>query len=317
MLQRDVTSADGTVIRAYWSPAAHTSCAGPAGASDASTIVLIADLGELVPDVWRAQIEHLGRPGAGSPGARSAGARFVTWEFRGTRRAGAEPPPGRYDVSAHLEDLCAVLQAAGIQPDQPFSILGSGVGVRLGLEAALAMPQRISGLVLIGGAAGWRYAWLCRASWLAARIAQSALQTASPARKRRIAVLDVATRGIDRAMRLADMSLREPSGDATTPALALEAIARTLRELGTAAVMDQAGQIKQPTLVLCGADDPRMPAAMAFQLARRLEHSWVMVVPRSASRLAHELPDLVNLELERFFATLPKSSLPKSSSPKS
>jgi 3-oxoadipate enol-lactonase len=294
--QREVASADGTVIRAYWSPVPEEASA------TVPTVVLAADLAESVPEVWRPQVEYLG----------TTDMRFVAWEYRGTRRVGAVPPSKRYDVAAHLEDLCAVLQSAGVGPDEPFSIIGSGVGVRLALEAAQLMPQRVSGLVLIGGAAGWRYQWLCRASWLAAVIARQAVDHAASKRRSRqlqASVFAALTQGVDQVMQLAEMSLLELHGsDADSkPFEALDAIAASLRELGTQPVLEQAGQIKQPALVLCGERDPRMPSTLAHQLARRLEHSRVVIVPRSTSRLAFELPDLVNLELERFFADLKKA----------
>lgn len=276
-LQRhDVTSADGTAIAAYWSPAQETAT-GP-------VVVLAADLAESVPDVWRPQLAYLS--------SHRRGLRFVTWEYRGTGASSA-PAHGRYDVAAHLEDLCAVLTAAGVGPERPCIWVATGVGVRLALETALTMPERVGGLVLIGGAAGWRYQWLCRTAWIASVLAQR-----GETKRHRAALVAAATHGVDQLMHFAEMSLLDQAAE---PIGTLQAVARSLGELGTQGVVEQARGIEQPALVLCGEGDPRMPAALAHQLGRHLRRSRVMIVPRSSSRLAARLPDLVNLEIERFF----------------
>ncbi len=274
LIRGRVKSADGTEVVAHWSPASDDGEARP-------TIVLAGDLAEAVPDVWRPQLDYLGR--------NDADLRFVTWAYRGT---GSSAPGDRHDVAAHLEDLWAVLRGAGLSPDDPIVIVASGVGVRIAMEAALAHEERIRGLVLIGGAAGWRYRLLCRASWLAARLAAS-----SEHKRHRAALVRAATHGVDRMMHLAEMSLVHRGSE---PARTLRAVAASLNALGTERVVDQARRIEVPALVLCGERDPRMPAALAHQLARHLNRSRVLIVPRTTSRLAARLPDLVNLEIERF-----------------
>lgn len=264
-------SADGTLIRAHWSPKSNEGLE--------PTLVLAADLGEAVPEVWRPQVEYLS-------------ARFITWAYRGTHAgASSAPPSRRYDVAAHLEDLCAVLAGAEVAAEAPFALMGAGVGARVALEAALMMPQRVRGIVLVGGAAGWRYDWLCRASRVGVAVAKRMVDRGKP----RQLLLTAVTHGVEKAMQLSDRTL---------PVDALDAVATNLRELGTQPAIDQAARIDTPALVLCGAEDPRMPAACAQQLARRLERSSVTIVPRTTSRLAAELPDLVNLEVERFLAEL-------------
>ncbi len=275
-----VRSADGTQLAAFWSPPA------AAGASP-MVVVLAADLAETVPEVWQPQLEYL-------RGHRRA-PRFVAWDYRGTGSSDA-PTHGRFDAAAHLEDLWAVLVAAGVPADVPVVFLATGVGVRIALEAALALPERVRGLVLIGGAAGWRYHALCGASWVAAVVAERERQ-----RSERAALVSAVTRGVDRAMHLAEMSLLDPG---TEPLGALRAVASSLRSLGTGPVVEHARRIQQPALVICGETDPRMPPALAHQLARHLTRSRVLIVPRASSRLAARLPDLVNLEVERFLDQL-------------
>ncbi len=307
--RHEVRSADGTVVRGYWSEAASpASRRSRTSLSGVSTLVLAGDLAETVPDVWQPQVDYLA----------GMGLRFVTWEYRGTRRAENGAVAGdRYDVAAHLEDLRAVLRTAQAE-DERTCLVASGVGVRIAVEAALAMPELVHALVLIGGAAGLRYELLCRASWFATRVAQRVLgagpldetQPAQLPGRPQLALVEAVTRGVDRVMRFGEMSLVEPAviRSDPSPLAPLEATSTSLRRLGTAPIVQQAARVEQPTLVLCGDSDPRMPAAMAHQLARRLPRSWVRIIPRSGSRLAVELPDLVNLEIERFLNALPPSA---------
>lgn len=66
------------------------------------------------------------------------------------RRGFGETPPSSTEYG-HLEDLVAVLdQQAGAQPAW---LVGSSMGGLLALECALAHPERVAGLVLIGPAA--------------------------------------------------------------------------------------------------------------------------------------------------------------------
>ena len=79
-----------------------------------------------------------------------------------------------------------------------------------------------------------------------------------------------------------------------------QGIAATLAALGTSAVLGRAHRLRAPALVLSGQDDVRMPPALVHQLARRIPRSEVAVIRGAGTRLAAELPDLVNLRLERF-----------------
>jgi pimeloyl-ACP methyl ester carboxylesterase len=66
----------------------------------------------------------------------------VAYDRRGF---GEVPPAGR--PFTHVDDLLAVLDAAS--PDAPAWLVGSSMGGGVALDAALAAPERVAGLVLI------------------------------------------------------------------------------------------------------------------------------------------------------------------------
>ena len=80
-------------------------------------------------------------------GARlgAAGRDVVAYDRRGF---GDVAPPDR--PFRHVDDLLAVLDA--VSPDAPAWLVGSSMGGEVALDAALAAPERIAGLVLLAPA---------------------------------------------------------------------------------------------------------------------------------------------------------------------
>ena len=60
-------------------------------------------------------------------------------------RFGEVPPAGR--PFRHVDDVLAVLEA--VSPDAPVWLVGSSMGGGVALDAALAAPERVAGLVLL------------------------------------------------------------------------------------------------------------------------------------------------------------------------
>lgn len=84
---------------------------------------------------WRAVAERLS----------AAGHEVLAYDRRGF----GDSPPARDAGFTHLADLDAVLTAAG---PEPAWMVGSSMGGLLALDAALTMPDRLAGLVLIAPA---------------------------------------------------------------------------------------------------------------------------------------------------------------------
>lgn len=74
-----------------------------------------------------------------------AGARVILYDQRGHGRS--ERPADGYRVADAVEDLCAILDALGVH--RPVYVAGNSYGGILAARMAVAVPERVAGLVLI------------------------------------------------------------------------------------------------------------------------------------------------------------------------
>jgi len=126
----DVTSADGTRIRAWTNDAE-----GP-------TLLLCNGLGTN-PHAWPALL---------SP---DCGVRVVSWNHRGV--GGSERPRDsrRVGIDAFVEDALAVLDHAGVAS---CAVAGWSIGVNTAFELAVVHPSRVSGIFAVAGVPGGTFA---------------------------------------------------------------------------------------------------------------------------------------------------------------
>ena len=121
-----VRSADGTVVRA-WS-------------NEAQGLPLVVSNGlGSVPAAW---------PALADPGC---GFRALTWYHRGTLGTPRPADPGRVRVEDHVDDLVAVMDAAGVERAV---VAAWSIGVNVAFEAALRHPDRVAGLLAVAGVPG-------------------------------------------------------------------------------------------------------------------------------------------------------------------
>ena len=125
-----VRSPDGTVLRAWDNGA------------DGVPLVVSNGLGS-VPGAW---------PALADP---ACGYRAVTWYHRGTLGSARPADPGRVRVEDHVDDLFAVMDAAGVERAV---LAGWSIGVNVAFEAALRHPDRIAGLLAVAGVPGGTFA---------------------------------------------------------------------------------------------------------------------------------------------------------------
>ncbi|MBW2456508.1 MAG: alpha/beta hydrolase [Deltaproteobacteria bacterium] len=289
LVRRHAQSADGTTIAYY------VGGAGP----DAPALVVAGGLAGH-HGVWRHQLAYLGDR-----------FRFLTWDYRGLYRSEAPRPAGaRFGITAQLDDLRAVTEAAGLER---FSLLGWSVGVQIAAEAFHALPGRVESLVMICGTAGrpldvatghrrWRRAWIGE------RLRRTVRTTArAPGLLNRASRSWLGRRALAQTLR--GFGLLGPTvGDEVLAEIVegldevdVESYAETLYALAGHDATAVLASIDVPALVLAGGQDPFAPAALAHQLARQLPCSEVLIVPSGRHFLFLEYPELVNLRLERFF----------------
>ncbi len=121
----DVRSVDGTLLRAW----------GNGGTGPA---VLISNGLGTNPYAWPALL----RP--------DNGLNVIGWNHRGT--GGSErPASGQIDMTAHLEDMEAVMRDAGVDSAV---VVGWSIGVNVAFEFAVRYPERVSGILAVCGVPG-------------------------------------------------------------------------------------------------------------------------------------------------------------------
>jgi pimeloyl-ACP methyl ester carboxylesterase len=126
----DVTSADGTVLRAWTNDAP-----GP-------SVLLCNGLGTN-PYAWPALLRH------------DCGVRVVSWNHRGVGGSQRPADPDRVGIDAFVEDAVAVLDDAGLDSAV---VAGWSIGVNTGFELAVRHPDRVTGLFAVAGVPGATFA---------------------------------------------------------------------------------------------------------------------------------------------------------------
>ncbi|GAA1727677.1 alpha/beta hydrolase [Aeromicrobium alkaliterrae] len=121
----DVRSEDGTLLRAW----------GNGGSGPA--VLLSNGLGTN-PYAWPDLLQP------------DNGLQVVGWNHRGI--GGSErPASGRIDMDAHLEDMVAVMDDAGMDSAV---LIGWSIGVNVAFEFAVRYPERVTGILAICGVPG-------------------------------------------------------------------------------------------------------------------------------------------------------------------
>jgi pimeloyl-ACP methyl ester carboxylesterase len=126
----DVTSADGTVLRAWTNDAP-----GPA-------VLLCNGLGTN-PYAWPSLLR------------RDCGVRVVSWNHRGVGGSQRPLDLDRVGIDAYVEDALAVMDDAGLDSAV---VAGWSIGVNTAFELAFRHPKRVTGLFAVAGVPGATFA---------------------------------------------------------------------------------------------------------------------------------------------------------------
>jgi len=97
----------------------------------------------------------------------------VSWYHRGLGGSARPADPTRITVGDHVADLEAVMDAAGIQRA---ILLGWSVGVNVAFEFARAHPERVAGILAVGGVPGGAFRVLFGPSGLPRQLREPAGQ---------------------------------------------------------------------------------------------------------------------------------------------
>lgn len=231
--------------------------------------------------------------------------RAVTWHHRGL--GGSERPAdeSRITLDDHADDMLAVMDAAGL--DRAL-VVGWSVGVGVALEVARRAPERVAGLMLLGGVAGGGFRVLPSAT---PDVLQRGLATVSAWLLRVVGppvagVVSLLPRGLDA---LGDTGGPEVAAMTPPPVRTLAEVAREFARhdwtwfsrLVLAAGAHGAvpvDEVRVPATVVAGEFDTIAPVEEMAALAAGLPDGHLVRVPGSHF-LPLQYPELLRAELTR------------------
>jgi pimeloyl-ACP methyl ester carboxylesterase len=203
----------------------------------------------------------------------------ITWDLRG--HGGSESPadPECYFAAQALDDMQALLDTLGVTR----GVLGGhSLGGYLSLSFALAHPDRVAGLILIGTGPGFRKdaardAWNQRAHTTAERLSEKGLAA------------------------LGDSSELHREAHADVQGLVLAAKGTLTQR--DAHVIDGLPGVLVPALVIVGENDRNFLAAADY-MAGKIPAARKVVIPEAGHAPNVDQPERVNAEMTAFLAGL-------------
>lgn len=218
--------------------------------------------------------------------------RVLAVDFRGHGRSAAAA--GRWSMRSFADDLRRVLDGLGIEQAV---VGGLSAGAIAALHLALAEPERVSGLVLIGASAGSERAWP-RLKYQAL-LALYGSTGAGPWLRRRVIELafspDFRIRSGDVVQRWADSAAELPPD---TVRRSVQAV------LNRPALWHRLGDVRVPALVIAGTEDAAIPLPDARRLADRLPRARLEAVEGAGHVVTLERPGEVSRLLLDFLGEL-------------
>ncbi len=242
--------------------------AGPEGAP---VVAFINSLGTTI-EMWDAQAQAL-----------AGRYRVLRYDARGHARSPVMDAPATIETLA--DDLAGLLDALGIARAH---VIGLSIGGMTAQAFAATRPDRVHGLVLMATSAYVPQGWAERAALVRDK-GMGAIVDAVMARW-----FTPAFEHTPLAMALRERFLQiDPRGYAVC--------------CGVISAMDlrpSNAEIRAPTLIIAGADDPSTPPAMSEDIRSRIPDAELVVLPRAAHILAIERADRVNQHLAGFLDAL-------------
>lgn len=206
--------------------------------------------------------------------------RVLRYDLRG--HGGSEVVPGPCTMADLADDVLSLLDERRVER---FSYLGVSIGGAIGQQLALTVPERLDHLAVVASAA--RFAdppsWRVRA----AQVREQGTEVLVASRTGTWFTAAWAEAHPAAAERLLDM-LR------TTPA---EGYAACCEAIGEFDVRSRLAEVRVPTLVLAGAEDPATPVDMVRSIADGIPGAAFVRVPGAAHLPVATHPEAVDAAL--------------------
>jgi pimeloyl-ACP methyl ester carboxylesterase len=232
--------------------------------------------------------------------------RVLHFNYRGHGRSAIPRDPRRVGLDVAVDDLLAVLGAAG---EEAAVLFGHSVGVQVCLEAQRRAPERVLGLVLLCGAPGHPldtfhgrktlkqvFPWAERLVLAVPAAARWAFRNAVPTEvalqlgrwlevNRHLLARD------DLERYLHDVAEVDP-----------EVFVRMLESASRHDASDHLAAVRVPTLLVAGARDGWTPLALSRRMHRAIRGSELLVLPEGTHTAPLEYPQVVLARVEQFLA---------------
>ena len=225
------------------------------------------------------------------PDLVKAGRPIVIFDNRGAGQS--EDPGGPFTTPEMAQDARALLDELEIRRAH---VLGGFLGGMIAQELALANPERVASLILVG-----TYARADAKRRLVLDLWKSMVQLGVPAElriKNRLCwtLGDATLEQEDLIEAMWRFYLRDdaPMDD--------KVFARQAEACVAHDALERVGQIAAPTLVVCGEGDILTPPHLSRQLAARIKGSRLVVMPNAGHLVAAELAPRFNRLVSRFLA---------------
>lgn len=230
--------------------------------------------------------------------------RVVRWNYRGHGRSGPPPNLASMTLPKLGEDLDAVLKAVG---DPNAVLIGHSMGVQVILQQWHRHPEKVRSLVTICGAYG-RPLDSFRGSDMAIKIfpymrqvlgrfpnlTQTIWEHLVPTRLA-LAVASMVEVNID-LIRIGDfLPYLDHLGH-----MDVQVFLALLDDVSQRSAEAFLPNIDVKTLILAAEHDSFTPARLAENMHQRVPRSEYLLVPLSTHTMPIEMPDLVNLRVEKF-----------------
>jgi len=231
------------------------------------------------------------------PDLVKAGRPIVIFDNRGAGQS--EDPGGPFTTPEMAQDARALLDELQIRRAH---VLGGFLGGMIAQELALANPERVASLILVG-----TYARADAKRRLVLDLWKSMVQLGVPAElriKNRLCwtLGDATLEQEDLIEAMWRFYLRDdaPMDD--------KVFARQAEACVAHDALERVGQIAAPTLVVCGEGDILTPPHLSRQLAARIKGSRLVVMPNAGHLVAAELAPRFNRLVIRFLAELERAA---------
>ena len=244
-------------------------------------LLLISGLGNDLSS-WALQVPDLARR-----------YRVISFDNRGSGRTDAPDQP--YSIRMMAGDTAGLMDALRIEKAH---VLGVSMGGYIAEELAMACPGRVTSLVLATTSVG---PYLLKISLLQAW-ARQALSGMSPMTSFQIMLPFMFNDRCFEDPGVLEMAVGTIAGHSSTPP---HILARQMTACAEHDARDRIGQIRVPTLVLAGKEDPFVPFSLSQELAASIPGARLKVLEGGGHGFSASMAGTFNRAVLEFLDQLP------------